>query len=79
MLFALAFAADHVRAADYLPFAHTWVGFFLLAGLTFCALLGLGFVAGFTRRQRLNATNRIRTLLGMPDKPLPQATGRPSS
>jgi O-antigen/teichoic acid export membrane protein len=78
VLFGLAFFLDQARAAGSLPFAHTWVGFFLLAGLTFCVLIGLGFVTGFTRRQRLNVTNRIRTVIGVPDKRLPPASGRPS-
>ena len=78
-LFAAAVTLDKVQAAGSLPFAHTWVGFFLLAGLTFCVLFGLGFIAGFTRRQRLSATNRIRTVIGSPEKHAPMSTKGPSA
>lgn len=68
-LFVLAVAADNARATYTLPFARTWVGFFVLAGLSFGATALIGYGVGYTRMQRQATVHRVRVLLGRPQTP----------
>ncbi len=68
-LFALAVAADSARVTHALPFSQTWVGFFVLAGLSFGATTLIGYGVGYTRRQRQATTHRVRVLLGRSQTP----------
>lgn len=68
-LFVTAFSADRLLPTPHWQSLHGWITLVFGAGVTACAVFGLAFAGGLSRRQQKNILYRVRAVLAVSSDP----------